>query len=68
MNVVHLELLVVCNNTKNSLKVLKGVQKYHLKIVCEVILHAILYQIPLIYLRKLPLLKVRHQETHIFHR
>ena len=33
MNFVHLELLVVFDNIENHVKVLKGFQRYHLKIV-----------------------------------
>ena len=70
MNAVSLELLVVCDNIENHLKVLKvlkGYQIYHLKIILEVILHVIFYQKPLIYLRNLPSLQVRHQTTYICH-
>ena len=58
MNFVNLKLLVVCDNIENHVKVLKGFQRYHLKIVSEEILCAIFYQKPLTYLRKIPPLQV----------
>ena len=66
MNFAYLELLVICENLENHVKVIKGFQRYHLKIVWEVILHAIPYQKPLIYLKKLPSLQVHHQTTYTF--
>ena len=54
MNFVHFKLLAVCDNIENHVKVLKGFLRYHITIIWKVILCAILYQKPLIYLKKVP--------------